>query len=133
MSVDAVGPRLLVLYDADCGLCTHSARLLRRLDPGGRLQLVPLRAVTGIPGAPPVEALIQALHVRAPDGRWSAGGAACLEISREIALLRPFGRLARLPVVRRLVEPTYARIAANRLRISRLLRLDACRVDGGTS
>lgn len=33
--------RLPVLYDPDCGLCSATARMLRRLDGAGRLELVP--------------------------------------------------------------------------------------------
>src|SRR4051794_23879747 len=37
------GARLVVLYDRDCGLCTATARRLRRWDRHGRLELLPLQ------------------------------------------------------------------------------------------
>lgn len=120
--------RLLVLYDADCAFCARSARLLHRLDRRGHLDLVPLQTATIIAGAPSLESLLQTMHVRDGDGRWSVGGAAWIRISQEVGLLRPLALLARLPLIRRLVEPTYSLIAANRQRMSRLLGDDACRI-----
>lgn len=125
-------PGLLVLYDADCGICTHSARLLRRLDRGHRLDLAPLETGAGLPDAPPLTVLRDALHVRDGSGRWASGGAALLRIGREVPVLRPAVLVAGLPGVRRLVEPAYGLVARNRHRISRRLGLTACRVgDGG--
>ena len=69
------------------------------------------------------------MHVRDGTGEWSVGAAAWVRIAREIALLRPLGAVARLPVLRRLVEPTYALVAGNRQRISRLLGDDACDIN----
>ena len=120
---------LLVLYDADCGICTHSARLLRRLDRGRRLDLTPLGAATGLADAPPPDVLGEALHVRDAAGRWAVGGAALVQIGRALPLLRPFALVAGLPGIRRLVEPAYRIVARNRHRISRVLGLTACRVD----
>jgi predicted DCC family thiol-disulfide oxidoreductase YuxK len=119
--------RLEVFYDADCGFCTRSARLLRRLDHGRRLQLTPLQLATeATRDAPPLDVLLHAMHVRDGAGRWSVGGAAWLRIAQDVPLLRPLGFLAQLPVIRALVEPTYAVVAGNRHRISRLLGDEAC-------
>ena len=124
--------RLLVLYDADCGICTRSARLLRRLDRHARLHLVPLQAAGGVADAPPLDVLREALHVRDEDGDWRVAGAALTRIGQEIPLLRPLALLARLPPIRRLVERTYALVADNRMGISRVLGDDGCRVKGRT-
>lgn len=121
---------LLVLYDADCGICTHIARLLRRLDRGRRLDLLPLQAATVPADAPPPSELREALHVRDAAGRWAIGGAALVRIGRAVPLLRPVALAAGLPGIRRLVEPAYRLVARNRHRISRRLGLNACRVDG---
>jgi predicted DCC family thiol-disulfide oxidoreductase YuxK len=121
---------LLVLYDADCGICTHTARLLRRLDRGRRLDLLPLQAVTVPADAPPLAELKAALHVRDAAGRWAIGGAALVQIGRAVPRLRPVVLAAGLPGVRRIVEPAYRLVARNRHRISRRLGLTACRVDG---
>jgi predicted DCC family thiol-disulfide oxidoreductase YuxK len=120
--------RLLVLYDADCGICSRSASLLRRLDRAGRLHLMPLQDAGEIADAPPVEALLDAIHVRDADGRWSAAGTAAIRIAAEVPLLRSLAVAARFAPIRVLVEWTYMRVAANRHRISRLLGDDACTV-----
>ena len=70
----------LVLYDADCGICSRTARLLTRVDRGRRLKVVPAQAGGDIPGAPPLEARLAAVHVRDPEGGWISGGAAVLGI-----------------------------------------------------
>ena len=78
--------------------------------------------------APPVQVLLEALHVRDLEGRWSLGGAAWIRIAEEVPLLRPLAVLARVPAIQGLVEWTYARVAGNRHRISHLLGDDACAV-----
>ena len=80
-----MGPRLTVLYDAECGLCSRSARVLRPLDRTGRLDVVPL-----------------------PE---------------------PLSVAARLPLLRRFVEPIHALVATNRFRWSWVLGDRACRVE----
>ncbi len=124
--------RLLVLYDADCGICSRSASLLRRLDRAGHVRLLPLQAAREIADAPPVEVLLGAMHVRDPDGRWILAGAAWTRIAEEVPLPRPIANVARMPVFSGLVEWTYARVARNRRRISRLLGDDACSVQART-
>jgi predicted DCC family thiol-disulfide oxidoreductase YuxK len=125
--------RLLVLYDADCGFCGRSAMLLHRLDRAGHLRLLPLQAAGEIADAPPVEVLLDAMHVRDRDGRWSVGGAAWIRVAAEVPVLRPLAVVTRLSAIRGVVDWTYARVAGNRYRISRLLGVDACSVDGRTS
>jgi predicted DCC family thiol-disulfide oxidoreductase YuxK len=120
--------RVLVLYDADCGICIRSARLLRRLDHERRLRLMPLQDAGEIGDAPPAEALLDVMHVRDPDGRWSLAGAAWIRIAVEVPLLRPLAVAARLGPIRFLAEWTYWRVAGNRHRLSHLLRDDACSI-----
>lgn len=117
--------RLTVLFDSDCGFCTRSAGVLRRLDRARRLDLVPLQGAA-LKDAPPERLLIERLHVRDAAGAWSAGGAAWLRIAAAVPALRPLAWFAPLPFIRSLVEPVYAVIANNRHRLSRLLGDDAC-------
>jgi predicted DCC family thiol-disulfide oxidoreductase YuxK len=93
---------------------------------------MPLQGAGEIVDAPPVEVLLDTLHVRDPEGRWSLGGAAWIRIAADTPLLRPLAALARVPAIRGLVEWAYARVAANRHRISHLLGVDACAVGGRT-
>lgn len=127
--MDGERSRLLVLYDADCGVCTHAARLLRRLDRAHRLDLTALQVAAGRPDTPSLDELLRTLHVRGVGETWSVGGAAMVRISREVAVLRPFGVVASLPLLRRLVEPAYRLVASNRHRISRLFGIEACAVE----
>ena len=124
--------RLLVLYDADCGICSRSARLLHRLDRGRRLRLLPLQSAREIPDAPPEDVLLEALYVRDAAGQWSLAGAAWIRIAEELALMRPLAVAARLAPVRRLIEWAYWRIARNRHRLSHLLGDDACAIGSRT-
>lgn len=132
MTTKRADGRVLVLYDADCGICSRSARFLRRLDADTRLHLMPLQDADGIDDAPSAAALRHAMHVRDRYGRWSCAGAAWIRIAEEIPLLRPLAIAARLPPVRSLVEWTYWRVAGNRHRISHLLGDDACRLEPRT-
>lgn len=120
-----------VLYDADCGFCSRSAGLLGRLDRAGRLDLIPLQKPGGaVPGAPPMDRLLDRMHVRDGAGRWWRGGAAWLRIADAVPALRPLALFARLPFVRPFVEPVYGLVARNRHRISRLLGDEACPTGG---
>jgi predicted DCC family thiol-disulfide oxidoreductase YuxK len=123
-------PELDVFYDADCGFCTRTAALLRRVDRSGRLRLMPLQRATEITAdAPPEDRLLEEMHVRDSSGRWVAGGAAWLQIAHVVPLMKPLAFVAELPVLRSLVEPAYAVIARNRHRISRLMGDGDCSLD----
>jgi predicted DCC family thiol-disulfide oxidoreductase YuxK len=131
--VDATGgdgPRLVVLYDRDCAICTASARWLSRSDRHGRLVLLPLQdaessgrpavaeAVRGLP-------LSAALHVLdESSGVVRAGGDAALAIGAAL----PGGRIVRvlgaIPPVRGAIGLGYAVVARHRRRIGRWLRLE---------
>ena len=127
------GPSLVVLYDRDCGLCTASARQLRRWDRHGRLELLSLQDATGpaaaerprlaaaIAGLP----LLTALHVyEEGSGAIRAGGAAALAIGAVL----PGGAIVRvlswIPPVRWSVDLGYRLVARQRRRIGRWLRLE---------
>ena len=126
----AAGPRLVVLYDRDCGVCAFSARRLRRWDRAGRLELLPLQAAAGS-GRPELERaarerpLIDALHVvDERTGRVRAGGDAVLSIASVLpggALVRP---IAAIPPFRWAVGAAYDLVARNRDRIGRWLGLE---------
>jgi predicted DCC family thiol-disulfide oxidoreductase YuxK len=119
--------RLTVLYDADCGICTHTARVLARLDARRRLELVRLQVVD-LPGMPPRDTLSQTLHAVDAAGRWTTGAVASVEIARRVPLLLPISVVARLPLAMRILDRLYAAVARNRHTLSRLLGLQVCRV-----
>lgn len=124
--------RLLVLYDADCGFCSRSAQVLRRLDRDGRLHLLPIQAARNVADAPARDLLLEAIHVRDQDGHWSVAGAAWIRIGLEITVLRPLALLAGLALIRRFVEWAYARVAGNRHGLSQLFGDDACPIEPTT-
>jgi predicted DCC family thiol-disulfide oxidoreductase YuxK len=101
--------------------------VLRRIDRGDRLAIAPLQDASARPAdAPPVAALLEAIHVRDAGGRWTSGGIACLLISREVPILRPLGLLASLPPLGWLAEIGYRLVARNRDRLGRRLGLESC-------
>jgi predicted DCC family thiol-disulfide oxidoreductase YuxK len=121
---------VVVLFDADCGICSQTARLLRTLDTAERLRLLPLEsAASTLPDAPPLADLRRQLHARSPDGEWSSGGDAVRRIAAAVPVLRPLSILGSLPVARGILDVTYDLVAANRHRLSRLLRTPVCRVE----
>lgn len=125
-------PRLIVLYDADCGLCSRTAQALRILDGANRLQLVPLQRAAEVVGSdgPSERALRDRLHVRDGAGAWWSGGEATLRIAASVSLLRPLAVVGRLPLVALLVEPVYRLLARHRNRLGRLLGATSCRFGG---
>ena len=134
MSVKVHDP-LLMLYDADCGLCSRTAQALRLLDMRGRLRILPLQRAATVLGntAPPIGTLRETLHVgRASEG-WSTGGAACLRLGRAIPLLSPLAWALELPVLRLFVEPGYRFVVSHRDQIGHLVGADRCRYGGDAS
>ncbi len=119
--------KLTVLYDADCGICTHTARVLARLDSRRRLRLESLQTAH-LTNLPPRTDLEDALHAVDGHGRWSVGAAAGVEIARRVPLLWPISVVARLPGAMPIYNVVYRVVADNRQHISRLLGLDVCRV-----
>ena len=116
-----------MLYDADCGVCSHTARALYRADVGGQLRLISIQAAD-LPEIPPRQRLMETLHARDDDGRWFTGAAAGVEIARRVPMLWPLSVYARLPLAMSVLDRMYRAVAHNRQAISRLLGLKACRV-----
>ena len=123
-------PRLVVLFDRDCGLCTASARVLRRWDRNGRLELLPLQEAR-TSGRPDLAAATARLPLRAAlhvvdeaTGEIHAAGPAVVAIGSVL----PGGRIVRvlgaIPPFRWALGVGYALIARNRRRIGRWLRLE---------
>jgi predicted DCC family thiol-disulfide oxidoreductase YuxK len=121
--------RLLVLYDGDCGICTRTARVLRRLDRRQSLRLVGAQAADDIAGVPRLEERLTYLYVRDRRGRWTRAGAAAVQIAEAVPALRPLAVAARIPGAPAVIERIYSIVASNRHRISRALGWTACPVD----
>src|SRR5688572_29416343 len=117
---------LTVLYDADCGVCSHTARMLVRADGGARLRLVSIQSAD-LPDMPSRGELMDMLHARDEDGRWFKGAAASVEIARRIPIAWPLTLYAKLPLAIPILDFMYRAFAANRHTISRMLGLKACK------
>jgi len=119
-SVD--GRPALVLYDADCGICSRLADGLERHGVG----VAPIRSATGdieLRDLPPAarDAVVHAVDAR---GRRLSGAAALPLILRTLPRLAWAATLVELlPVPSRL---GYAAVARNRRGLSRMLGLRAC-------
>jgi predicted DCC family thiol-disulfide oxidoreductase YuxK len=119
--------RLTVLYDADCGVCSHTARLLVNADKRFRLSLVSIQSAA-LADMPPRQELMEMLHARDDDGRWFSGAAAGVEIARRIPIAWPLTLYAKLPLAMPVLDFLYRTVAGNRHTISRMLGLKACKV-----
>jgi predicted DCC family thiol-disulfide oxidoreductase YuxK len=118
---------LTVLYDRDCGVCSHVARTLVRADTQHRLSLLALQ-VAQLPDQPPLNELMDMLHARDAEGRWFKGAEASVEIARRVPMLWPLGIYARQPLAMPTLDALYRVFAENRHAISRMLGLKVCRV-----
>ena len=126
----APGIRLTVLYDADCGACRLTARMLRTLDWRGGLRFTALQGFVPTAAGDPAGAELEAaLHVRDERGGWHAGGEAALEIARVVPALAPLALVGRLPGMGRVAEAAYEAVARNRHAISGWLGVGRCRFD----
>jgi predicted DCC family thiol-disulfide oxidoreductase YuxK len=125
MVTSSSGP-LTVLYDADCGICSQVARVLRRLDRRHQLRLAPLQDAS-LPGSPSLAQLLGSLHAVDEQGRWWVGPDAVVEIAKRVPVLRPVTIFARLPLAPRILDIAYHAVAEHRQQISRVLGMDACR------
>lgn len=109
----------LVLFDGECGFCRRSLGWLRRhLLAGHKLEFAPSQAADLSPALR--AACANALHVVKSDGQILRAGKAalfCLESTRWHRCAR---LLARPPFIGA-VEMVYGLVAANRIRISKLL------------
>jgi len=122
--------RVTVLYDADCGVCRHTARTLRLLDQRRRLRFSRLQDfVPTLAGDPSRGELEAALHVRDERGEWHAGGDAALQIARVVPALAPLALVGRLPGMSRIAETAYEAVARNRHAISGWLGVERCAFD----
>lgn len=129
--------RLVVLFDADCGICERTADQLRRWDRQGRLDVMPLQAasrderemVRSVADDHPLHDELHVLDLRS--GTVRSGGPAFLEIISRLPGGRWPAAIARLPPAAWLVGLGYALVARNRNAISRALRLEvACQIPG---
>lgn len=112
-------PSVLAWYDGGCPLCRREIVLMRRLDRAGRIDFVD---VTREDAACPLDRgeLLAKFHAL-EDGQVRSGAAAFAAMWRAIPLLWPLGQAARIPLVLRVLDWTYARFLRVRPRLQRWL------------
>jgi len=122
------GAPATLLYDADCGLCTASARWLAGRAPGAALRILPLADAAAEPGTAQLVAgrdLATTLHLVTPDGTVLTGARAVLTAARTVPRWGAIAGLADHRIGHALLEPAYRLVATNRHRIGRRLGLAA--------
>ncbi|MEE4185640.1 MAG: DUF393 domain-containing protein [Gammaproteobacteria bacterium] len=98
-------PELTVWYDGDCPLCLREIALMRRLDKRGAIEFVDVHSGVGCPLD--TATLLARFHARERGAGVVSGAAAFAAMWRAIPVLRPLGRLARIPAVLWLLEQCY--------------------------
>ncbi|MGE0321274.1 MAG: DCC1-like thiol-disulfide oxidoreductase family protein [Polyangiaceae bacterium] len=120
--------RRTVIYDADCGICLLTCRILKRLDPFQRLTFVENWDLEKLPEGLDPAITEQSVVAVMPDGSYRTEANAVFEIIRAL----PFGIALvwwlKVPPLSSLGMWLYRKIAGNRIQISVWLGLGACGV-----
>jgi len=125
----ARGPRLVLYFDAGCGICFQCARVVARLDPLGRIRLLANDDAAGLPAGVTPELVTQTIVVQdLATGRITTRSDAVAELFRAPPLglgLVPRALLL-TPGLRALLRRLYDLVARNRIAISAWFGLAAC-------
>lgn len=105
-----------LIFDGQCGFCTRSVDLLRRLDRRGRVRLRPYQGpgVLAEAGVSLAQAQAAVWWLGADGGRARAAEAACSAVAAALGTRLP---LVAYRATRPLQERAYAWVAANRYRL----------------
>ena len=115
--------RLLVIYDADCGVCQASIEWLSRRDRRGCFEL---RGNDGeLPRGVSREETEHTIVVMEGTRKWTRG-AAIARLLRELPRWSLVGSALRFPGIKWLVDRSYEKFARNRHRISTWLGFTSC-------
>jgi predicted DCC family thiol-disulfide oxidoreductase YuxK len=119
----AHGFELVMLYDGNCSVCTHSARMIQQRDSGHRIECANVQLgenAVRFPGFSP-EAVQEQLHTVDVAGVTYIGVDGLREIGRRLPVWRLVAWLIGLPGVHWLAAAFYLRFARNRLFFNRFL------------
>lgn len=123
------GPRLTLWFDASCGICFQIARVIARLDPLGRIRLLPNDEVDSLPTFVTPALVAQTIVVRDDDsGRLATRSDAVAQLFRAwpLGLGLPPRAVLMAPGLRAMFGRAYDFVASRRLEISAWLGLGAC-------
>jgi len=121
----------IVLYDGECALCTFQMRLITSLDWFNTVTLLPVSDPRTAILAPTLsrEALLEAIHCLARDGRIHRGAHCFRFIGMRMPLLVPLALVLWLPGVIWVAERVYQWISRHRYLLSRIFGCkEACAV-----
>ena len=119
---------LVVVYDADCGVCQASVAWVRRRDRRSAIEFVGNDAAA-LPASVSLEETEHTIVVLDGPRKWvRAEGVA--RILRELRGWSALGVVLRAPVLRQLANLGYDAFARRRHRVSAALGLRSCRVPG---
>ncbi len=117
---------MIVVYDADCGVCQASVAWAKKRDPRGVLQFVGNDVAELPAGVSRDETEHTMVVLDGPQKLVRAAGVA--RILHELSGWRVAGALLRAPGLRRLADWGYDRFADNRHRVSAALGMRACQI-----
>lgn len=113
--------KLTIWFDGSCPLCRREITLMKRLDRRGVIDFIDV-AVSKDADCPVDRGeLLARFHAR-ENGELLSGAGAFAAMWRAIPLLRPFGLLARIPLVLAVLERCYVVFLRVRPRLQRLAR-----------
>lgn len=118
--------------DGGCAFCQWARARIEPFDTGDRLHFLDYNDPIAAGQAPfTLAELDREMHVRAPDGSWHAGFAACVVLLRAMPFLSWLGALLGFSLFRKSGPRLYGWVARNRHRFpgAPACRTDACRVD----
>jgi predicted DCC family thiol-disulfide oxidoreductase YuxK len=122
---------LILIFDADCGICFQICRVLQRLDVFERLEFVGNDEATRIPANLSAELLEQTVVVLTPDSRQLQRERAVAAVLSALPLgSLGLGFLLRVPGISRLARAGYDAFSARRHEISAHLGLGRCGIPG---
>ncbi len=112
--------QLTVLYDGDCGLCRASVARLRRVDRGGRIELLDLHDPAAAQRFPQIdrEEAMRWMQAVDPQGRVASGVDAWARIGLALPGWKWLAWILLVPGIHFVAARVYAFIARNRYRWS---------------
>jgi predicted DCC family thiol-disulfide oxidoreductase YuxK len=129
-------PDLTVLYDGACGLCRASVARVRRIDRGGRIELLDLHEPSVAARFPQVnrEEALRLMQAVDPNGRVYSGVDAWARIGLAVPGWKLIAWFLLVPGIHLVAGQIYAWVARNRYRWNPELCADgSCAVHTGTS
>ena len=106
------------IYDADCGMCASTVRLLRRLDWRDRISWVSAQSLDTPPPGLSWEDLERSGYLKTPAGELHEGFFAIRGLLLRLPMAAPIGALMLIPGIDRIGVPAYRCVAHNRYRLS---------------